>query len=260
MFKVEKVVSVCIPVYNGAEHIAETIESVLHQKYKFLEIIVLDNNSKDSTNKIVSKYVKSDSRIKLFKNKKTVDMGDNWNSCVDYATGDFIMLLSADDLLLPEFISEGMKVFLEKKVEVFSANHLLFNSKMERNRRINIKEDIYENYTSLILLKNPFSINFSIFTKEAISLMKSLNQGKLFKHYYTCDYDLWIRSSNHLKIYFSSKILGKYRMHENNLSNDKNRMYKETIQVLTDNKALLIEKCPFVYFLTISRIKLKKNL
>ena len=252
-----KLVSVCIPVYNGAEHIAETIESVLNQKYKSLEVIVLDNDSEDDTNKIVSKYVESDSRVKLFKNNKTVDMGDNWNLCVDYATGDFVMLLSADDLLLPEFISEAIKVFLEKNVDVFSANHLLFNSKMERNRRINIKEKIYENHTSLILLKNPFSINFSIFSKKAIDLMKSLNNGKLFKHYYTCDYDLWIRTSTHLSIYYTQEVLGMYRMHENNLSNDKARMYKETVQVLIDNREMLIKECGVVYYFTRLRILLR---
>jgi glycosyltransferase involved in cell wall biosynthesis len=148
-------------------------------------------------------------------------MGENWNNCVDYATGDYIMLLSADDLLLPKFVETAISTFDKNDIDAFSSNHLLLNSQMERERRVTIKEQIYENFTSLILLKNPFSINFTLFSKDAITQMKLLNKGKLFKSYYTCDYDLWIRSSNHLKIYFSNTILGKYRLHDSNLSNNK---------------------------------------
>lgn len=235
----ESLVSICIPVYNGAEHLGETIESVLSQTYKTLEIIVLDNNSKDETNAIVSQYVQRDERIKLYKNDETVEMGNNWNNCVDYATGDYIMLLSADDLLLPKFVETAINTFDKNNIDVFSSNHILFNQQMQRERRITLKEKIYQDYTSLILLKNPFSINFTLFSKDAIAQMKLLNKGKLFKSYYTCDYDLWIRSSNHLKIYFSNKILGKYRLHDSNLSNNKQRMLNETLQVLIDNKEFL---------------------
>lgn len=247
-------VSVCIPVYNGAEHISETIESVLSQTYAILEIIVLDNNSKDQTNAIVSQYAQHDERIKLYKNDQTVEMGDNWNNCVDYATGDYIMLLSADDLLLPDFIDTALHTFSEKEIDAFSSNHILFNQQMQRERRVTIKEQIYENFTSLILLKNPFSINFTIFSKQAISQMKLLNGGKLFKSYYTCDYDLWIRSSHHLKIYFSNKILGKYRLHDSNLSNNKRRMLNETLQVLLDNKDYLKSHSFVSYMLTRFRL------
>lgn len=247
-------VSICIPVYNGAEHISETIESVLTQEYTYLEIIILDNNSSDMTYQIVSKYTLHDERIKLFKNDETIEMGDNWNRCIDLATGDYMMLLSADDLLLPQFISTAIKAFEREEIDVFSANHLLFNSLTERHRRIKLKEKIYQNYTSLILLKNPFSINFTLFTKDAISQMKTLNNGKLFKPYYTCDYDLWIRSSNLFKIYFSNRILGKYRLHENNLSKNKKRMLNETLQVILDNKSFLKEHTFFSYITT--RIRL----
>jgi len=247
-------VSVCIPVYNGAEHIGETIESVLFQTYKTLEIIVLDNNSKDKTNAIVSQYAQYDERIKLYKNVETVEMGDNWNNCVDYATGDYIMLLSADDLLMPDFVDTALAAFNNKEIDAFSSNHILFNSSNERHRRINVKEKIYQNYTSLILLKNPFSINFTLFTNSAISRMKALNNEKLFKSYYTCDYDLWIRSSSHLKIYFSNKILGKYRLHDSNLSNNKRRMLNETLQVLLDNKDYLKSHSFVSYMLTRFRL------
>lgn len=247
-------VSVCIPVYNGAELIGETIESVLSQTYKTLEIIVLDNNSQDETNTIVSQYAQHDERIKLYKNVETVEMGDNWNHCVNYATGDYIMLLSADDILMPKFVETAIATFYQNDIDAFSSNHILFNNQRERQRRITLKEKIYQKYTSLILLKNPFSINFTLFTKDAIEQMKLLNNNNLFKSYYTCDYDLWIRSSTYLKIYFSNTILGKYRLHDSNLSKNKERMLNETLQVLLDNKDYLKSHSLVSYMLTRFRL------
>ena len=51
-----KLVSVCIPVYNGARTIAGTLESVLGQTYKNMEIIIVDNHSQDHTIEIVTEY------------------------------------------------------------------------------------------------------------------------------------------------------------------------------------------------------------
>ena len=56
--------SVCIPVYNGQEFIKETIDSVLSQSFKDLEIVIVDNQSTDNTVSIIRSY--SDPRIKLF--------------------------------------------------------------------------------------------------------------------------------------------------------------------------------------------------
>jgi glycosyltransferase involved in cell wall biosynthesis len=63
-------VSVLIPTYNSALYIKDTLESILNQTYKNLEIIVIDDASKDSTVNIVKKY--KDKRIKLFVNKKNL--------------------------------------------------------------------------------------------------------------------------------------------------------------------------------------------
>jgi len=254
----EPLVSVCIPVYNGEEHIAETIESVINQSYTNLEIIVLDNCSKDNTSEVISKYASLDERVHLFSNAITVDMGENWNLCIEHATGQYVMLLSADDLLMGEFVSRAIQSFRAYDFDVFSANHYLFNNSMQRQRRIKIAEKKYQNFTCLVLLKNPFSINFSLFSRKAITELQSLNKGKLFKNYYTCDYDLWIRASNQLSIYFTSEKLGRYRLHDNNLSNDKMRMILETEQVLDDNHLFLTKTCFIAYYLTKLRLFIRR--
>jgi glycosyltransferase involved in cell wall biosynthesis len=62
-------VSVCIPTFNGEKYLVECLESVIQQTWKDMEIIISDDGSDDSSCEIVRRYMKQDSRIKLFTNK-----------------------------------------------------------------------------------------------------------------------------------------------------------------------------------------------
>ena len=65
----DSIISIGLPVYNGADSIKEAIDSILAQSFNNWELIVSDNNSSDSTVKIVEEFVKLDKRIYLFKQK-----------------------------------------------------------------------------------------------------------------------------------------------------------------------------------------------
>ncbi len=100
--------SVCIPVYNGAEFIKEAIDSVLSQSFTDFEIVVVDNQSTDNTISLVKSY--SDSRIKLFVNDTNIGMIPNWNKAMEYATGKYIKILPADDFIYPGCLEKQMKI------------------------------------------------------------------------------------------------------------------------------------------------------
>ena len=67
-------VSILIPVYNRASIVSRAIDSALSQTYSNIEIIIVDNNSTDSTWDILLKYKQRDSRIKIFKNEQYTDI------------------------------------------------------------------------------------------------------------------------------------------------------------------------------------------
>ena len=66
----EEKLSVCIPVYNGADTIRQTIQSILAQTFKDFELLIVDNASTDNTVNIVRSF--TDNRIKLYLNEKTM--------------------------------------------------------------------------------------------------------------------------------------------------------------------------------------------
>jgi glycosyltransferase involved in cell wall biosynthesis len=92
-------VSVCIPVYNGEQFLAETIRSVLDQTYRDFELVVLDNASTDATGRIARSF--GDPRVRVQTNETTIAQPENWRAAVRLCRAPLIKLLCADDLLHP---------------------------------------------------------------------------------------------------------------------------------------------------------------
>ncbi len=90
-------ISVIIPVYNGEKYIAQCLENILCQTYKELEIIVVNDGSTDKTAEIASTYP-----VKLI-NQENSGVSVARNAGIDFATGDYIHFMDADDLICLDF-------------------------------------------------------------------------------------------------------------------------------------------------------------
>ena len=101
-------VSVCIPTYRGAAFLAAAIDSVLNQTYQHFEIWILDDNSPDDTQAIVSRY--TDSRITYIRNEKNLGPQGNWNRCLEVAQGKYFKLLPHDDVLAIDCLEKQVAV------------------------------------------------------------------------------------------------------------------------------------------------------
>lgn len=98
-----KKVSVIIPAYNVERFIAECVSSVRGQTYKDLEIIIIDDGSTDSTFDICQRLANEDGRIKLVQNNHG-GVSRARNAGLDNATGELIVSVDSDDLLVPDMI------------------------------------------------------------------------------------------------------------------------------------------------------------
>lgn len=102
--------SVTIPAYK-AKFLKECIDSILSQTYENFELVIVDDNSPEDLYSIVSEY--SDTRIRYYKNKKNcgaINVVDNWNICLSYAKGDYIICMGDDDMLSPNALYEYYKM------------------------------------------------------------------------------------------------------------------------------------------------------
>ncbi len=91
-------ISVIIPVYNIEKYISRCLKSIINQTYDNLEILVIDDGSKDNSGKICDNYAKKDKRIKVI-HKENGGVSSARNLGLDMATGDYIAFVDGDDYI-----------------------------------------------------------------------------------------------------------------------------------------------------------------
>ena len=106
-------VSVIVPVYNIGEYIEKCLESLVSQRYRELEIIVVDDGSTDNSAKICDKFAKKDARVKIF-HKKNGGLSAARNFGIKKARGELIALVDGDDFVKSGFISEMVQAMKEE--------------------------------------------------------------------------------------------------------------------------------------------------
>lgn len=123
-------VSICIPIFNGEKYLLECLSSIKNQTFKDFEVIISDDNSNDSSLKIVEEFFKDNPCV----NYKVITnlirgIGQNWNNCLKNASGEYIKFLFQDDVLEPEC--------LEKMVKVLNGNFQVGLVGCKRNTLVN---------------------------------------------------------------------------------------------------------------------------
>jgi glycosyltransferase involved in cell wall biosynthesis len=105
----EPLVSVIIPTYNRAFLIVRTIDSVIQQSYKNLEIIIVDDASNDNTKEIIQNI--KDNRIRYIRHENNLGGSKARNTGIDAAKGDYIAFLDSDDRWFPNKIKSQISAF-----------------------------------------------------------------------------------------------------------------------------------------------------
>ncbi len=99
-------VSVMIPAYNQEAFIADTVESVLVQSYRDIEIVVTDDGSQDTTPDMLRRLARQDARIVPMFAEKNGGQSVNTNRGLDRCSGEYIALLGGDDLMFPDKVAQ----------------------------------------------------------------------------------------------------------------------------------------------------------
>jgi glycosyltransferase involved in cell wall biosynthesis len=110
-------VSVIIPAYNAETFITYTLDSVTAQTYQTIEIIVIDDGSRDRTAEIVSSYMSRDPRIKLLQ-QANAGVAAARNRGIEAASGEYIAPIDADDIWYPQKLEKQVACFLQSEPSV----------------------------------------------------------------------------------------------------------------------------------------------
>ncbi|HBK6303553.1 TPA: glycosyltransferase family 2 protein, partial [Campylobacter jejuni] len=91
--------SIIIPLFNSCEFISRALKSCINQTLKDIEILIIDDKSKDNSLNMVLEFTKKDPRIKIFQNEENLGTFASRNLGVSCSSSDFIMFLDSDDFL-----------------------------------------------------------------------------------------------------------------------------------------------------------------
>lgn len=217
-------ISVVLPVYNGADLVSLSIDSVLKQTYKNFELIIINDGSKDNTKEIIEAYAKKDSRITVI-NQENRRIPRTLSRGFSLAKGEFFTWTSADNIM-PESFLEKMMGELERNPDagMVFGNMRLINEAGKKHKNHGWFE-IPMGSGNVIFPENTYELNTYanntigaafMYRKKAFEVLGCYSS---FKHTLE-DYDYWMRMNSLFKIIHTSfkEPIYYYRWHSGSLT------------------------------------------
>lgn len=141
----DELVSVVVPVYNVEKYVARCIKSILHQTYKNIEILIINDGSTDNSLEECN-YFLDDVRVKVF-TKKNGGLSDARNYGLKRAKGKYICFIDSDDYIHPKYIELLYQFITEKKLDIIECSYVRsslndYNWDLEKNFEIDVYSGI----------------------------------------------------------------------------------------------------------------------
>ena len=193
-------VSIITVYHNREDGVNDSIKSLMNQTYSNIEIIVIDDCSKDSTNEKLEKLHSKDNRIRIIRNKKNKGFTNSIIDVINDINTEFIAIHGSGDLSLPNRIKTQVD-YLEKNIEVGVVGVGVVNRPLN-----NISKSI-KNITSDDLIKRNCLNHGTVMFRRDVYI-KAGGYRSFFK--YRQDKDLWFRMVLHTKIHFLPSKLYKW--------------------------------------------------
>jgi glycosyltransferase involved in cell wall biosynthesis len=216
-------VSVIITCYNYGRYLQQAIESVTNQTHQNTEIIVVDDGSTDNTQEILKKYT----NVKSVKVQR-VGLSAARNIGVQHSRGSFLIFLDADDYLYANAVQLNLYYFSYYPQAVFvSGGHDRVSDEGITFPGDEQDEHYGNNYISL-LRGNYIGMEATVMYRRELFYSFHFNTALSLGE----DYDINLRISRHFPVYSHTQKIAAYRMHNSNMSGDKNKMLKTVLDIL----------------------------
>lgn len=255
-------VSVLIPAYNHENYIQETIESIINQTYPNIELIILDDGSKDKTwEKITELKPKCENRfVKIhFETKQNEGTCMTLNKLLKLSSGEFVYIIASDDLAKPQAIEKEVK-FLQNNPDyalavgdneyVDSMGKQIFRTQKAftsniKNAKYKTVKEFLSSKLKIDFLSDDFGSYKTLYKENYIPngylIRKNIFEtiGNFTKNAPLEDFWLMLQISKYKKMKYIDEILFSYRIHDTNTIGNSTRMRELTTQTRNYEQKLL---------------------
>ena len=244
-------VSIIVPVFNSEKTLAETIESLIRQIHKNVEIIIINDCSTDQSQKLIDSFKETyPDKIVSILFKENMGVSHARNCGIKYATGQYIAFCDSDDTWFKEKLFIQISAMKEKKYFCCHSSYLFCDSDLEPIHTISAKEKV--------------TVHDMKFRNHVGNLTGIYDANKLGKFYQEIglgheDYDMWIKiitKENSLGIDIP---LAKYRFHKESLSHNKVRSALWYFGVIKRNFGVMTAIVTFPVYVYSSLLKFSKR-
>jgi len=244
--------SVIVNCKNSQEYLNDCLESILNQSHKNFELIIIDNNSIDSTFNIINTF--NDERIKYYNTERDLSLGAARNLGIKYSTGSYIGFLDSDDLWHKNKLEETRKTIELYDSSIIYSNVSYFNEKKsqklysnDKSFNSNIFEQQIESYNLCIsscIINKFYLLKLDFYFDEKLEVCE--------------DYDLFLRLLMQQSASYIPEVLTRYRIHQNNLTKKKRFLFFEERNFVVERLKKVYHLSDFLYNRMINQILFDK--
>lgn len=169
----ENKVSIIIPVYNTEYYLARCVNSVLNQTEKNIEIILVDDGSKDGSPALCDDLSKKDARIKVI-HKRNGGLSSARNAGLDVATGDYVTFVDSDDWIAKDTLEYGLNLIQKHNVDAIEYEYVYVASDSDpiksKEEKIEVfhEKEILQFYMQSTTVRGNYSVCICIFNKQVL--------------------------------------------------------------------------------------------
>lgn len=261
-------VSVIVPCYNHEKYVKETIESIVNQTYKNIELIVINDGSKDNTHNVIMSYeAQCKERFIRFEyiNRENKGLSATLNEMVSWSKGKYFSAIASDDILTTNKISllveelenldesyvvafgdaifiddESNEVYIDYTTGEYTTKEKGGKSFLEyytRERDFNYKDKNEFGSYKTLLGRNYLPAMSAVIKLEKIKEVDAWTSGNTIE-----DWEMWLKLSKKYKFAYVDEPVALYRLHESNTCKImKYELVRDSINLLESDKNYAID-------------------
>lgn len=246
-------VSICVPIRNGARHLAAALESALSQTYGDFELLLVDDVSTDGSFDVIAGF--SDPRLRIHRNEQRLGIPGNWNRCLALARGQYVKFLFQDDLLAPRAVEMLMAALTSVPDASFAFSRREIRHEGSRGDDLPLLGPAYSDVVSRFYatfrggfhgielvrqgLQQGWDLAVNVVGEPSFVLLRrevAIRAGGFDPSFgQLVDWDLWLRLARESPIVFVHENLGVFRVHAEGQSASNHRRLRtvaECIRIL----------------------------